>query len=63
MGRKPGKYSVYDGRTTLPVIVYATREQAMRVMGISTVDSFKSACYASRQGKLKKWEIIKEVED
>ena len=62
MGRA-ARYSIYDGKTTLPVMVYATRDEAMKLLGISTPGSFRTYCYRIRKGLVKKWDIIKETEE
>ena len=50
------RYSVYDAKTELPVIVYGTKKECMKVMGIQG-PSFSKAL---RVGAREKWIIIPE---
>lgn len=52
----PCVYSVYDTKTTLPVIIDGTAEACAKVMGI-TLGSFYSALHRARMGELRGWEI------
>ena len=52
----PCVYSVYDTKTTLPVIIDGTAEACAKVMGM-TLGSFYCALHRAREGKLRGWEI------
>lgn len=55
-------YTVYNNRTDEPVAVYATAWECAEAMGIK-VNSFYAAITRSRDGRNKKWCIVKEEED
>lgn len=62
-GHKCGKgtrsycvYSVYDAKTTLPIIIDGTAQECARAMGVSP-NTFYSSLYRFRRGELKRWEI------
>lgn len=50
------RYSVYDARTDLPVIVYGTSKECMKVMGIGQ-SGFSKALHV---GAREKWIIVPE---
>lgn len=49
-------YSVYDTKTTLPVIIDGTAEECANVMNIK-IASFYSAIDRQKKGLLRGWEI------
>lgn len=53
-------YTVYDNRTDFPVCIDATAHQAMRSMGITTLNSFYSTISKVRSGKSKRWAVVEE---
>ena len=55
-------YSVYDAKTTLPVIIDGSAAECARAMGIK-LSSFYYAVYRFRKGLLKRWEIYQEYAD
>ena len=50
-------YSVYDTKTTLPVIIDGTAAECANVMGIK-IASFYSALDRQKKGLLRGWEIF-----
>lgn len=64
MGGKAGKYSVYDSKTEMPLIIYATAKECAKAMGI-TAESFRRYRCRIRDGiGVKKWLIFRDdVED
>lgn len=55
-------YSVYDGKTTLPVIIDGTAAECAAVMGIA-VASFYSELTRVRKHESKRWEIYRRYLD
>ena len=53
-------YSVYDRKTTLPLIIDGTAEACAKYMGISR-GSFYTAVMRSRKKKFKRYEIYRHT--
>ena len=60
---KAKKYSVYDAKTEMPILIYASSKECAKVMGIE-LHSFYRYLYRMRKGeiKLRKW-LVYEDED
>lgn len=57
-------YSVYDKKTDMPVIVYATAKECAEAMGVCLC-SFYRYLTRLREGKIhtRKWDIYEDEED
>ena len=60
---KAKKYSVYDAKTEMPILIYAGSKECAKVMGIE-LHSFYRYLHRMRKGeiKLRKW-LVYEDED
>ncbi|MBR4077552.1 MAG: hypothetical protein IKK17_02995 [Oscillospiraceae bacterium] len=62
-GREPWvRYTVYDNKTDLPIIVDGTAKECARAMNRSEA-SFRSAVTRCEQGKNRRWTIYKSAAD
>ena len=64
MPRVLNRYSVYQDKTDVPLIIYGTAEECANAMGIK-VNSFYRYIVRMRQGliKFKKWVVYKDEVD
>ena len=59
------RYSVYDAKTEMPIVIYGTARECAEAMGI-TLNSFHRCVMRTREGKIhmRKWEVCEdEVEE
>lgn len=56
------RYSVYDNKTTLPVIVSGTAVECARAMGLKD-NGFHKARWQNAKYGSKKWTIIEETDE
>lgn len=59
------RYSVYDAKTDMPIVIYGTARECAEAMGI-TLNSFHRCVMRTRQGKhkIRKWAVYEdEVEE
>ena len=59
----PKKYSVYDRKTDLPIIVYKSAQECAEILGIE-YQSFRMIYHRQQAGQpSNKWEIFVDEED
>lgn len=59
--QRKSRYTVYDNRTDMPIIVDGTATECAKVMGIAAM-SFHSTRYKCDRGEVKRWFIVKSEE-
>lgn len=55
------RYSVYYGKTEMPLILYANAKECAEAMGITVKSFYRYICFM-RQGKIKlrKWQVYED---
>jgi len=57
------RYSVYDAKSDLPVIVYGTSTECAKAMGITRNSFFRYICRMKSGIRLRKWLVYEDEKE